>query len=285
MPYPVPSHETRTEAQLREQFEVERELAERLRGASDTRGLYSEVYAEFLRRVPHHPAVTERDDPGAHAGQVALQLRLLEPFLRPDSRVLEVGGGNGALTTELSRRVRGVIAIEAAEAVSGRPGREGNREVLVSDAPPYPLPDGSVDLAFSCHFIEHLRPDDARVHLREMHRLLAPGGHYLCVTPHRLWGPHDISRYFADVPLGLHLREYSHRDLLGLLGQAGFRRRRVISRLGGSGAWLPHLATRCLEALLALPPVGLRRRALQALARGTPPPLRPLEQVIVIGSR
>ena len=269
--------------QLREQLEVERELAERLRTARDTRGLYSSVYDEFLRRVPHHPSLSQKDDAAAQAGLVRLQLQLLEPFLSPGTRFLEVGGGDCALAVELSRRVRQVTAVEAAATIVPQ---VGNLEVLVSDVPPYPLPGDSMDLAFTCHFIEHLRPDDALLHLREMHRLLAPGGRYVCVTPHRLWGPHDISRYFSDVPEGLHLHEYSHRELLGLLKRAGFRRGRAISRLGGSGTWLPHLGTRSLEALLALPPLAARRRALAALSgRRRQPPLRLLEQVIVTATR
>ena len=288
MPHPVPPHETRTLDQLREQLEVERELAQRLRAARETRGLYSAVYEEFLRRVPHHPSLSQRDDPAEQAALVRLQLRLLEPFLSSGTRFLEVGCGDCALTIELSRRVRRVFAVEAAATIAA-PERGarlgGNFELLISDTPPYQLPDGSVDLAFSCHFIEHLRGDDARLHLREMYRLLTPGGRYVCVTPNRLWGPHDISRYFSDVPEGLHLREYSHNELLGLLRQGGFRRRRVIARLGGSDTWLLHLGGRSLEALLALPPLAVRRRALAALSGGRRPPLRLLEQVIVTGTR
>ncbi|MEO1366456.1 MAG: hypothetical protein AAFX50_04730, partial [Acidobacteriota bacterium] len=37
-----------------------------------------------------------------------------------------------------------------------------------------------------------------------------------------LLGPHDISAYFADEPLGFHLREYSHGDLHREARRAGF---------------------------------------------------------------
>lgn len=283
MPHPIPPEETRTVDQLREQLKVERELGERLRTAGDTRGLYSAAYDEFLRRVPHHPAA-RKSDPAAPSELVGLQLRLLEPFLTSRTRFLEVGGGDCALPLALSRRLPRVIAIEAATDVAEGVPPAGNLEILVSDTPPYPLPDSSVDLAFSCHFIEHLRADDALLHLQEMRRLLAEGGHYVCVTPNRLWGPHDVSRYFSDVPVGLHLREYSHNELLGLFQEAGFRQCRVITRVGGSGSWLPHLGYRLLEGLMELPSLDLRRRALEALSRGRRPPLRLLEQVIVTGS-
>jgi SAM-dependent methyltransferase len=270
--------------QLREQLVVERDLAQRLLSASETRGLYSAVYDEFLRRVPHHPSLTLREDPEAQAGLIGLQVRLLSPFLTPRTRFLEVGGGDCILAAELSRRVAEVTAIEAASEMPAAAGIP-NLKVLVCDSPPYPLPDGIVDLAFSSHFLEHLRLDDALLHLSEMRRLLAPGGRYVCVTPNRLWGPHDISRYFADVPEGLHLHEYSHNELLRLLRRAGFRRPRVLARIGAADAWLPHLGIRLLEAAVTALPLRARRRALPALSGARQQPLRLLEQVIVTASR
>jgi len=284
MPHPIPPYETRDVEQLRQQFAVERELAQRLLSAGETRGLYSEVYDELMRRVPHHPAVAQKSDAAARSALVSLQLRLIEPFLAPTTRFLEVGGGDCSLSIELSRRLPRVIAIEAgSEILDGLDPAEV--ELVVTDSPPYPLPDACADLAFSSHVIEHLRPDDALLHLREIHRLLAPGGRYLCVTPNRLWGPHDVSRYFSDVPEGLHLREYTHNELLRLLKQAGFRRRRVIPRLDGIESLAGHAATRVVEGLLARAPIGFRRRGLDLLSRGRVEPFRLFEQVIVAGSK
>ncbi len=176
MPHPIPPEETRSIEQLRQQYDVERELARRLHEAPDTRGLYSAVYDEFLRRVPHHPAVAQKSDAATQAAVVALQLRLLEPFLASRPRYLEVGSGDCALAIELSRRLPRVIAVEAGSEILSEVGGAGNVEIVVSDTPPYPLPDASVDLAFSSHVIEHLTPRDALLHLRDIRRLLAPGG-------------------------------------------------------------------------------------------------------------
>ncbi|MDP9360560.1 MAG: class I SAM-dependent methyltransferase [Acidobacteriota bacterium] len=283
MPYPIPPWETRTVGELREQFEVERELARRLREASDRRGLYGRVYDEFLQRVPHYRFA--QSNLGAQSAVlVALQLRLLDPFLLSRPRFLEVGGAGCGLTVELSRRLPRVIAIEAGSGMIDGVESTRNLEIIVRDTPPYPLTDGCVDLAFSSHLIEHLLPADALLHLREIRRLLAPGGRYVCVTPNRLWGPHDVSRYFSDEPEGLHLREYTHNELLGLMKKAGFRNRRIIAHLGGTGAVIPHIASRALEAALAITPTSFRRRALDVLSRGRTAPMRLLEQVIVIGS-
>jgi len=48
------------------------------------------------------------------------------------------------------------------------------------------------------------------------------------VTPNALSGPHDVSRNFDDVPTGLHLKEYTVRELLILFRAAGFSRIRAL---------------------------------------------------------
>jgi SAM-dependent methyltransferase len=280
MPHPIPPEETRSIEQLRQQYDVERELARRLHEATETRGMYTDVYDELLRRVPHHPAVAQKSDAATQAALVGLFLQVLEPFLADRPRYLEVGSGDCALAIELSKRLPRVIAIEAgSEIVSGLDA--SNVEIVVSDTPPYPLPDATVDLAFSSHVIEHLTPADALLHMKEIRRLLAPGGRYVCVTPNRLWGPHDVSRYFSDVPEGLHLREYTHNELLRLLRRAGFRKGRVVARLGELDSF--SLETRMIEGLLTVAPTGIRRRWLDVLSRGMHAPLRRFEQVIVVG--
>ena len=47
----------RTQEQLRQHFEIERELAAKLKNASaaERKSLYNEVYDELFRRVPDHP--------------------------------------------------------------------------------------------------------------------------------------------------------------------------------------------------------------------------------------
>ena len=41
---------------------------------------------------------------------------------------------------------------------------------------PLPYPDGSFEAAFGSHVLEHLTPDEAAGVLRELHRVLRPGG-------------------------------------------------------------------------------------------------------------
>jgi len=48
---------------------------------------------------------------------------------------------------------------------------------------PLPLPDCSVDLCYSEHFLEHLTPDEGQLHLDEVFRVLKRGGIYRVVVP------------------------------------------------------------------------------------------------------
>ena len=289
MPIPFPDDERRTEAQLRQQYRVEQELAQRLLRAPKEarRSLYSEVYDEFLRRVPHQPLVQQKEDRQAQAHLVALQTQLLEPFLTPETTFLEVGSGDSCLALSLASRIRRVIAVEAsAEMTRGLEAPE-NFRLVVADAPPYGLEEQSVDLAFSCHFIEHLHPEDAADHAVEIHRLLKPGGRYVVITPNRLLGPHDISKYFADRAEGLHLKEYTHTDLGALLRGAGFRSVQVLKGIGRPPVRIPLAQYRLAEATTGALPAGLRRRVLDRLAErwDLNPPFRPLEQVKLVATR
>jgi len=279
MPWPVPPTETRSRDALRRHYEIETALADRLRRATrqERRTLYGEVYDEFFQRVTDLP----KPDPEGRRQEVALQARALEPFLTPESVFLEIGAGDGALALHVAARVRRVVAVEASAETAPR-ARPENFELVLSGALELPLADAGVDVAYSCHFLEHLHPDDAPVHAVEVCRVLRPGGRYLCVTPNRLWGPHDVSRTFDDAPTGLHLREYTHGELARLLWRAGFRRAEVL-RLGRTPRPVAVAPYAAFERVLGLLSPGWRRRLLPLVLRGRPP-FRPLEQVAVVGT-
>ena len=64
--------------------------------------------------------------------------------------------------------------------------------------------------------------------------MLRDGGSYVCITPSRVNGPHDCSAQFEDIPCpvregdyhanGLHLKEYTTRELMVLFRRRRFRR-------------------------------------------------------------
>ncbi len=59
-------------------------------------------------------------------------------------------------------------------------------------------------------------------------------GAFICITPNRLAGPQDISRYFDPVATGLHLKEYLIAELAKLFRDAGFTQVRAFASYQGA---------------------------------------------------
>jgi SAM-dependent methyltransferase len=246
--------EARTEEQLREHYCIERELANRLRraGPAERRVLYSALYDELLRRVPHHPMLSIGDR-GHRQRAVDHQLAFLDGFLAPDSIFMEIGPGDCALALRAAVVVTQVYAIDVSEQITRDVTPPRNFRLILSDGCSIPVPPGTVDVAFSDQLMEHLHPDDAKQQLRNIYDSLAPHGVYICVTPNRLYGPRDISAYFDDVATGFHLREYAARDLRDLLAAAGFGQIHFYAGARGRfvrcPGWLIFAVERVLDAL------------------------------------
>lgn len=240
----------RTQEQLRHHYEVERRLADRLRRSTqeERARLYSEVYDELFRSVPDHPQLSWKADPGIRSGRIEKHLHTIGRFLPKGGRYLEVGAGDCALASRVAARAGKVYALEVSEEITAAGAQPANIEVVITDGRSVPVPPGSVDVAFSDQLMEHLHPDDAAEQLANIHRALAPGGVYLCITPNRLSGPHDISKYFDPVATGFHLKEYTNQELAILMREAGFSRVRTFLTVGGRTVTAPVAAALGLEA-------------------------------------
>jgi len=128
-------------------------------------------------------------------------------------RILDVGCGTGANLLMLSKYgdAEGVDVSEDALAFCRERGL-GN--VKLGAAEDLPYDDGTFDLVTALDVVEHL--DDDLAGLREMRRVLRPGGRVLLFVPTFmfLWGLQD------DV--SNHRRRYRMPELQRVLEQAGF---------------------------------------------------------------
>lgn len=246
----------RTWEQIREHYEVERELADQLRYASkeERRKLYVSVYNELFKRVPHHPQLSHKASAEYTAREVARKMLFLRPFLHSEATFLEIGTGDCALAWEVARTVKKSYGIDVSIEIAGHMKHPNNFQLLISDGCTIPLEDNSVDVAYSDQLMEHLHPDDAFEQLQEIHRVLQPGGMYLCVTPLRLSGPHDVSRHFDTVATGFHLKEYTVSDLCDLFKQVGFNK--VVPYIGTRGIYIspPVFLVKAHELIVSLLP-------------------------------
>lgn len=260
-------------------YEIERELAERLRASQpEERGsLYGEVYTELFARLPDHPQ--HKADPEKRRRNTAIQVAFLRPLLPPGAVFLEVGCGDAAVTQAVAPYVQEAVGIDVTGTLIDHAAAPANFRFAHTDGTNLPLADGMANLVYSNQLMEHLHPDDARQQLQEVIRVLRPGGRYVCSTPNRLTGPHDISCYFGDKPEGFHLREYDHGSLAAMFRDAGFRSTRAVVSIKGRRMVLPVGPVSLIERLLAGLPRNMQVR-LTSLG-----PVRNMAGVILIGQK
>jgi SAM-dependent methyltransferase len=260
-----------TQEELREHFEIERDLAAKLRSAPSRearRRLYAEVYRERSERIIHHPLVQQASDPVARAAAVEPQVALLRPFLNPATCFCELGAGDGAVAREVARIAKVAIALDVTDVLALEGDRGLGFEFRVFDGFDLGLPDDSLDVAFSNDVVEHLHPEDMAEQATAVWRALRHGGVYVCVTPNRLSGPHDVSRHFGDAAVGFHLHEYTTTELAETFRRVGFRKVRIVLTVGARrlSPLMPAGLARAPEATIRMLPGWFRRGPGRALA-------------------
>lgn len=279
MAYRPTKNEYRTIGQLREHYEIEKELADKLRSASkqERRYLYSSLYDELYRRVPLHPQLTRKSSPLETTRAVNLKMKFLGRFLNKNITFLEVGPGDCALSVEMTKFVKQVYAVDVSDEITKGLTRPPNFHLVLSDGSSVPVPPSSIDVAYSNQLMEHLHPDDAFEQLENIYNALIPGGIYICITPNRLNGPHDISKLFDEVATGFHLREYTNLELSSLLRKVGFSQVKVYIGAKGKYISLPALPIVLYETLLDKLPYTLKKTIVRIL------PFRLLLHIRLVG--
>lgn len=214
--------DNRSLERIRAHYDLEVHLAQMLRDArkQDRRILYTQVYDELFKSLPDHP-MHSRTDADSQAW-IKNTVKILRRFLRTDMTFLEVGAGDCRLSVAVSGLVRNVVAVDVTSELVDIGTLPPNVAFHLSDGTSISIPKGSVDFAFSNGLMEHVHPDDAVEQLNHITAALKPGGQYLCMTPNKITGPHDVSGYFDDEPRGFHLKEYSFSELCSIFKRAGF---------------------------------------------------------------
>lgn len=171
---------------------------------------------------------------------------------RQDVRVLDIGSGAGQLATLLALQpeVRDVVGIDlSAEMIDQARGyaemRGANAEFLQVDAAEMPFPEDAFDVAVSTVSLHHWsNPEQV---LRELHRVLKPGGRALVFDLRRdaspfLWGLATLAARFvvpraireSGEPLASMKSAYTPSEAVLLAHKAGWAYPRVFQ----GPAWL-----------------------------------------------
>jgi SAM-dependent methyltransferase len=190
-----------------------------------------EQYAIMALREEHH---------WWYAGMRRVALAVLGHVLdgRRDLRILDAGCGTGGTTVEL-RRFGDVVGVDLAwEALEPARGR-GLDHLARGSIEHLPFGDGTFDAATSFEVVYHLGVASDTSALKEVRRVLKPGGPFLLRVPAHDWlrGEHDRL---------VHTRHrYSRAEVATKLSEAGFR----VDRLTWANTVLfpPAVAKRLLE--------------------------------------
>ena len=147
-------------------------------------------------------------------------------------RVLDVGCGGGFTTEFLAERgcrVSGLDPSPKLIAAADRHAKQTGKDIdyTVGKSEHLPYEDGSFDIVTCVDVLEHV--EDPAQAIREIHRVLAPGGVFLYDTINRtirsrivmIWLPEDVMKI---VPKGAHAWKdfIKPKEMLSYLTDAGF---------------------------------------------------------------
>ena len=112
--------EQRSVERLFYHYMVEKEISNRLRNATTEQRLqlYSHAYDELFQRVTDHPQLTRKS--AADTPRLQGRVNILRPFLKKNTRFLEIGAGDCALSFQIAPLVREVHAVDVSMTISRR---------------------------------------------------------------------------------------------------------------------------------------------------------------------
>jgi 2-polyprenyl-3-methyl-5-hydroxy-6-metoxy-1,4-benzoquinol methylase len=210
-----------------------------------------------VARIAFQRAPSEYDDAfmdkmaGAYLEQTRwtrLRLSALMPLVepRPGDRILDLGCAAGALTHFFSQQGATVTGIDSEpKAIEKARSLFPDLEFALADVSKLPQADHSIDKAVAGDLVEHLDSPTLNAMLRELRRVLVPGGTISIYTPNP---KHLIERLkahdfvLAQNPTHIGLR--TSDQLVAALERNGF----TVDRAGWTPSFFPVLRT--VERLL-----------------------------------
>lgn len=163
---------------------------------------------------------------------------VIRPLLREGDVdvVLDLGCGIGRVARYVAPMCRRLWAVDASDEMLSHAARRlsglGNVRLARCTGTAIPdVPDGDVDVAYSVLTLQHLEREDAFLLLRELHRVLRPGGTAFLTFPNLLSSTYlDCFVTYAttgEVANRARARLYTPQEVGAVLPAAGFRIERM----------------------------------------------------------
>lgn len=151
------------------------------------------------------------------------QFELTKPFLASDSRVLDLGCGDGRMTSLLAPHVKEVYGIDSQERAlqfARLMNKEKNVSFKKNNSTRIPFPNCFFNTVVSFDVIEHLPQEHVSSFLTEAYRVLQSGGYFIMSTPNR---ESLANRFFRHILDEKHYYEYTLKELTPLLTEHKFK--------------------------------------------------------------
>ena len=176
--------------------------------------------------------ILTRTDPGFFERTARDDDETLAPWIKPDDTVLDLGCGIGRVALYVAPRCRLLWAVDAsqtmldmaAERLAGRPNVRFARclDTTIPD-----VPTASVDVAYSILVLQHLEREDAFLLMRELRRVVKPGGLAYLTFPNLLSDGYLESfvtyAETGEVANPARARMYTSEEVQRILPAAGFQ--------------------------------------------------------------
>jgi 2-polyprenyl-3-methyl-5-hydroxy-6-metoxy-1,4-benzoquinol methylase len=104
-------------------------------------------------------------------------------LVQKNKKIFEIGSGLGFLLKNLQDKGYNIIGSEVSDKAIEFAKKELNMELIKIENDYFNFPDNSFDIVMSFDVFEHI-PDSDK-HLKEVRRILKPGGCYLLSTPNK----------------------------------------------------------------------------------------------------